>query len=301
MDELLSYLLREARAIVHIDGFLSDLPWEAQAFVYLLSALVVALLFLAIPNRWLEWIGTRTFMWRGKKRYPFSANMISAYRVPITLAGAYLYYSGINHYWGFIIIVVGLVLDRMDGKMADILEAFKKLKGDLTIPGKTKYGKVIDPAADKSCLVPMIWLEVLDGFLGWLRVAIMTGFELLGTVVRPPFINRKWRNRKYRWLVVKLRRRLRDPKATGFGKAKMFMQCVIIFLNLPNHLRWWDGSHSWLNQVMSVVTSLAGLSVVFRFKYHKYIDGIITPLDEFFSHLPGNGKNDKNGTGNGKG
>jgi|GEM_PF-5590492 len=288
MDNLLRDLLRGVWAIVHVDYYLHGLPWHLKAFVYISACLSQTVMF-AIPHKWLRWFVIKTWPW-------FKADAVTGYRVPITLAGYIVYVSDCSHFWGVWIMVLGLLLDRMDGFIAEVMDLLQSV----VYIGYSLYGKILDPMADKWCLVPILWYEVHSGYLPWLQVAIMTGFELIGTVVRPPFINRKWRNRKYRWVVVVLRRRLRSPKASVFGKVKMALQCATVLMIVPYRLEWLVGDRIWLHKLMWYVVVFAALSVVFRFKYHKYVDGVMAPMDEFFAHLPGNGKkNPGKGKGNG--
>jgi phosphatidylglycerophosphate synthase len=250
-----------------MDQLLSDSPWGVKAVVYGLTILVLFFAMYAIPFTWLQRFGK----WPG-----CSANWISIWRVPITWAGIAIYLSYRN-YWGFTLTVVGLLLDFMDGRVAAAL----KLLNDPRYPGVTDTGKVLDPACDKLCIVPFFILVAHEGLFSVWACVVMAGFELFGTLIRPPFIKLRWR-----WLRP-LKRRIRRSDATGVGKTKMVAQCVTLLITVPYILGWWDRGPDWMSWVVWAIVAMTAASVASRLRLHKAVDEQVDSVTGAFNHVNG--------------
>ena len=80
---------------------------------FIASAVLIVFLLFSIKKKWLRRIGSITI---GKLRL-FAPNWVSILRFPIVWGGFITYLAG-HVYTGFCIMVFGVALDRLDGKIA---------------------------------------------------------------------------------------------------------------------------------------------------------------------------------------
>lgn len=241
-------------------------------------------LFVAI---FMLWIVPR-FAWKRIAHLPYcSPNWITLWSVPITWIGFVMYFWG-NSYHGFLIVVIGLVLDRIDGKMAQLNEPFVRMgmhavtfqdhwrhfKNELNHPGSTETGKWLDPLTDKLKTPPMI---LVMAYMGYLSIPLAIGIVLVAvfsTLMRPPF-----QLIPDRWIAGKA--------ATGFGKYKIIAEFMPMILVVPLHQGWEIQFPLWtLDALLGLALLLGILSVLSRFQYHnRTIKGVVDQVNQPFKHV----------------
>jgi phosphatidylglycerophosphate synthase len=251
---------------------------------------LVALLLLGIPKRTLRFLGNLAL---GSVR-PLGPNWITTYSIVVTLIGMWIY--TFHPIAGFVVVVVGSILDRLDGKMAMALgnpfpnpkpfgkgfftaEGFRHWWAEFNHNGPTDLGMVYDPFGDKVKSFSILFYFVFQGILCPWLVWILVLPELIGTLIRPPF-------NLLQSLVGK-------TKATGIGKYKVMAQWTTIILCVPVHQRWIDSAH-WANGLdkaldwlMGLIVVLAIASVVSRFKWtrrQRELKDVLDSLEKSTEH-----------------
>jgi phosphatidylglycerophosphate synthase len=274
----------------NLSELFSALPGELKTCVYLAVGLVIVVAALAIPRSILEWIGAKRFL---------SPNWISIWRLPVFYIGAVLYWSGFT-FAGYCVVVFAFAMDRLDGKVADVLEEKigrvivypEQIEGEkewrykwrcwkvaLNHPGRTKEGASLDPLIDKLTVIPMMAVFAFKGILSPYLIVAMVLAEAAGTLIRPPFdIAPQY---------------VRSGRATFVGKIKFLLHGLTLiggltvehkFLVFPRiNFRWFETSS--LNLFLFVVLVLSVLSVFSRLDLGKKLNRLVDALTStLFGH-----------------
>lgn len=241
--------------------------WTLMYCAWVLSGLVLALILLAIPKRALVWLSARA-KW-------FTPDFITVGRLPFVYIGYVMLFSDYGNwlvYVGFLLIVFGQTLDRLDGKLADANDA----SGIPGLVGSTERGKWLDPLADKLSYLPLfIWVIVLGILPSWL-VMIMIVIEFFGTIIRKPF------NQMVPF--KRLSTITRGDQATGVGKFKVYLQAITMIACIPYFMHWVE-SPLWIPQVLfGGATVMASLSVLSKIHINNDVDALTDLLTSLFSH-----------------
>lgn len=227
-------------------------PVLRELLLYTVAGVGTALALLAIP---------RPVLHRLARVPGLSPNWLSLWGVPLTLGGVYLLVEGVS-FLGFMSALTGLMLDRIDGKMATGLPPFVPAEGtkglarhwaELNHPGPTDMGKWLDALTDKiKLLPPLVWLAWRGDLSGW-AVGCMVGTDLISIVMRPPvqLFPERW---------------LRGAAATGMGKLKMVAQAMALLFVMPYYLGWFQGPLVPSNALLWVAFTFGVLSVLSRIK-----------------------------------
>jgi phosphatidylglycerophosphate synthase len=191
----------------------------------ILCATIFGIAVWLVPNKLLLKVG-----------YVISPNMMSIIHTPIAWIGYFiLYKQNISFFWGLMFVVFSAVLDRLDGRLAKIMDVNLGLPDPKTFwkslfhKGNSEWGKLIDPAMDKVAIIP-IYADIaydyykavskngLDNGLGktYIIGACLIGAiiitDLIGTVIRLDYFkNRGW---------------IRSTGATWAGKLKVLAQWI---------------------------------------------------------------------------
>ncbi len=209
-----------------------------------------------------------------------SPNWVSVIHMPIALAGYFALYMNGYLFWGVQLIIFGAALDRLDGRLAAVLDAnaTKPIKAPETFwqklnhKGGTPLGKIIDPLMDKLAVLPIYVAVAIRFVLGselaqenlrfWLLsfgafvIALMIIAELLGQILRMDYFE-KYRCKK-------------ENGATWAGKVKALAQWIwLIFF--PIWDQGWLSEARWvyllfLNLLLTVILGLACLSVLSKIR-----------------------------------
>ncbi len=239
--------------------------------LWLFYVTVGGLLLLAIfrlPERILLFIG----------RF-ISPNWMSIIHTPIVWVGYFVLYKNGYLFWGLMTIVVSAALDRLDGRLAAVLDAHAKkpvivpkdVWQQLNHKGGTPLGKKLDPLMDKLAVIP-IYIEVAYQFVtrselvqdnpriwllgfGAFLISLMLLTELVGQVIRMEYFD-KYRQKK-------------DSAATWVGKVKAGAQWVFLAF-YPIWDQGWITREHWgyllfLNLLLTGILALAIMSVVSKF------------------------------------
>lgn len=240
---------------------LQFLPWELKAFIYLCAGLLVAVLTLAIPKRWLVKIGQLPFL---------SPNWISIWHFVFFWIGVDVLFT-VNASIGYLIIVFACCLDVIDGKMATAMAeaGIVRSKFDLWI------GTWIDPLFDKGTLDPLIGIVSFLGFIHPVAALFIIFFDVIGTFLRDPF--NAW-ERLRRWIYdqeplpwnpyqahLELKRAAgpSETKANPIGKIKSLLQSLGLVLCGPYLLHWIEPD-SYATYWFSVTAAFGFMSVTSR-------------------------------------
>lgn len=214
--------------------------------------------FLTLVTIWLP-----SFVLRALGKYRiFHPNAISLWRVPICYFGAYLYCFTQHSFAGFLIVVVGLASDRLDGRMAKLLGL------------ETETGKWLDPLVDKIVITTFVFVATCFGF-GWVGLgAMILGFDLLGTTIRPPFgLGQSW---------------VRSSKATGVGKIKLVFYFLYLLSAVAYHRGWYSLHQSEvLNIELAIAAIFGGLSVASRLDFPgrlRFLNQEVDRVTHVFGH-----------------
>jgi phosphatidylglycerophosphate synthase len=251
---------------------------------------LVALLLLGIPKRTLRFLGNIAL---GSYR-PLGPNWITTYSIVVTLIGMAVYTA--HPVTGFVIVVGGSILDRLDGKMAMALgnpftdpepfgktlftaEDFQHWWKEFNHNGPTDLGMVFDPLGDKIKSFSILFYFASKGILCPWLVWILLIPELIGTLIRPPF--------------NLLKDRIGKTQATGIGKYKVMVQWMTAIFCVPYDQHWiarghWaHGMDSSLNWLLGLIVILAIASVASRFKRvraQKEVKDVLDSLEESTKH-----------------
>lgn len=205
-------------------------------------------------------------------------NWLSIWRLP-TVWGGYFWYRGYDAYIGFCVIVIGFMLDRMDGKVAeahgDEVVEFPDTFDELNHPGKTKIGSWLDPLMDKVTIVPILLHCCAKGEL-WMSVGIfILVIEVLGTITRPPFN-------------IKLCK-LRQVSAGWAGKSKFSAQVATLIVYMPVD-QGWSRMDMIPNYFLVTAAGFTLLSFMSKIDYPSWCSWMndifdrLSGLDRLFSH-----------------
>lgn len=236
--------------------------WTLKAAVWLFSGVVLAVMLLAIPKK--AYIAvSRRWTW-------FTPNFLTAGRLPFVYLGYELFFASDLQFVGYMLVVFGTVVDRLDGKHATALEE-ATIAGVKGLPsGRTALGEWLDPLVDKLAFIPLFCVFAVKGIIVWWMVSIMVVFEFLGTAVRPPF--NFWG------------RYMRSASATGIGKIKAGFMCISALVYMPFSLQWVE-SDSWIPHLpFAAATLFAALSVLSRVSINRKVDAMTHDVTSVFLH-----------------
>lgn len=228
----------------------------------LMIGLGVALPLLALGFRPLKWVLIAIGKTRG-----FAPNWLTIWRFPCVWGGFY-WYMELDAYIGFALVVLGFMLDRMDGKVAeahgDEVAEFDDTIDELNHPGKTKMGGWLDPLIDKLTIVPILLYFCIKGEL-WLPLGILILLvETIGTIVRPPF----------KLINLKLRR----VSAGWAGKTKFGFMCATLLVYLPVD-RGWEAASAIPNYFLATAATFTLLSFVSKVEFRGWLAWINRAFD----------------------
>ncbi len=240
-----------------MDAFLrSDVMWPLKAIACLLVGLVTALPLLFMPKSWLARMS----------RYPtLGPNGLTAWGIVLFYGGIALIAVG-QLIAGWIIWVMGVIFDVLDGRSAKAMEQFHVPRSERSI----RFGKVFDPAADKIKYLPPIaalaWYAYVSGWPVWPMIAC----DVLGTLMRPPFgLLSRWQ---------------RATEAMAPGKFKALFQASGLIASAPLLLAWYRDPIV-PNILMYAASVSSVLSVGSRFRTTSAIDRWLKFLGKrYFSH-----------------
>ena len=231
----------------------NDLPGEVKMALYLFCGLVIAVGMLAIPRRTLQTIGKLPRM---------SPNWISFWRLPMLWIGVIVYLT-LSPFTGFCIIVFAVMLDRLDGAVADALDALN----DPNFPGKTMLGEWFDPFIDKLTFPPFLCVFWCKELLAPEFMVPMILIEIASTVIRPPVMPDK-EGKSYifsnpeNMFILFLQVKIRSGKSSGPGKIKVLLQCMSMLACLPLDQHWMEFSLWIPNGLLFGAVVFGFLSVV---------------------------------------
>lgn len=257
--------------------FYQSLPGQFKIIFYVVTGMVIGLPLLAIPQKTLIKIGKTPYL---------SPNWLTLWRMPISWLGYMLYFLG-YYYLGFSITVFAFILDRFDGKVAAANDLGNKKDPnhqaptgkfweDLNYSGSTPTGKWLDPFGDKiSVPIPMIIFSI-TGFLQWYLVVAMLAFEVVGTLIRKPFLPLKPFNR--------LTPYIRAEGASWAGKIKVVAQYVAIFLGMTIHQKWVEVDSRITFSTLAIVNLMAVISIATRLKTNTQFDKANEEASSAFDH-----------------
>lgn len=235
--------------------------WTLRASAWLFSGAALAVLLLAVPKRAYV-AGAVKWRW-------FTPNFLTVGRLPFVYLG-YLLFFGSYPFTGYMLVVFGTVVDRLDGKFATALEEAAALGRKGLPAGRTPLGEWMDPLVDKLAFVPLFCVFGWQGILPWWMVGVMTVFEFLGTAVRPPFN-----------LLAKY---MQSARATGIGKIKAFFMCLTAIACMPFSLLWVESGFWIPRTVFALATVFAALSVLSRASINRKVDAVTQDITSVFLH-----------------
>lgn len=240
-----------------------ELGWELAAAIYLGIGLLETLSLILIPKKWLA---------QASQRSPLmTANAQTVWRVPVVWTGWILMFCTDQQFLGFILAVMGLAMDRVDGKTA---KAMLELQ-DPKVPHNEDIGKVIDPLADKLTFLPPFFVFAIQGIVPWWLVVPLVTLEILSTLMRRPFN-----------LLITYQKTEKEKKdqATGVGKLKVLFQFITLLACGPLTLGWTTYS-LWIPGVLTVITLMFGmLSILSRMSLRGKTKEVNNQLTDAFSH-----------------
>ena len=300
--------------------------WDVEPLRYYVSAFVVSLAVVLLPERAVKAIGTTT-IGSGvlKKLFShlpqkwqeafgpvllFCANMVSVWRLFIFWVGYCLFHhhDPLIRYIGFVLMSLGLALDRLDGRIAELCGQ------------KTAFGEWFDPLIDKftltvivvdvalSWISPQLWPVIITclreiitalphlwdiATIFFRFIAVMNATlwavllialpciiviiiaEIMGILVRPPF--NLWSGRR------------KTVKATGIGKMKFLLMAVYLMVALPSHMNWFKTPSWGIYTYLIMSALLAILSVASRFVYRQaWLNKLVEASTKPFLHIKRN-------------
>jgi phosphatidylglycerophosphate synthase len=237
------------------------LPWEIKAAIGLAGGLLLASALLMIPKRFLARIS----------RVPCcSPNWITSWSVIVYVIGIPIY-IWVDFYIGLWLLVIGGVLDVLDGKQAVAM----KEHGVPRSLESQEIGEWWDPLADKLRQLSVIFLMMLYGVFNPVLVALVIGVDVFGTLVRRPFIIRK--------PFSLMRKHIRQSKASAVGKIKSLVQVFCIIAAAP-YQQGWVKTGILPDAMLSLAFVLGVLSVISRVKISREVDQVVDEAHAFFRH-----------------
>jgi len=204
-----------------------------------------------------------------------SPNMLSIIHAPIVWIGYVIYVHGWV-YTGLSIVVFGAILDRMDGKLAAILDKkYKDVKRKfpetfweaLWYKGGSDWGKIIDPAADKFAILPIYahiayqygtiaLVHNLAEHVDWI---LLLGTILIGATILVDILGIAIRMDYFKSIV-------KSKGATWAGKIKALCQWIWLLFYIIDDQSWipqyrLEFSY-WLDLFLMIVLSLGVISLI---------------------------------------
>lgn len=252
----------------------NDLPGEVKMAVFLAVGVTIAIVMLKIPEKTLQNIG---------KLRRMSPNWISFWRLPIFWIGICIY-LGVDPFIGFCIVVFALMLDRLDGAVADALD----LLNDPEHPGKTTLGEWFDPFIDKLTFPPLLCIFWFKGYF-WTELMIpMLIIEVISTIIRPPVMPDQ-NGHSYVFtdiehpFILFLKIKIRSGKSSGPGKIKVFFQCMAPLACMPLDQHWMEFSLRIVNGLLVGALVFGVFSVASRFKISPAVDSVVDTISAAFA------------------
>ncbi len=260
--------------------------WDVEPIRYYASGVIVAVAVILLPRKFIIALGNcklaaKQVAWV-INRLPrawvedfgppliFSANMIGLWRLLIFYVGYGLFYTAnpTVQYIGYDLLVLGLAMDRLDGRIAQLCGQ------------QTRFGEWWDPLLDKLTLtILVIDMGIRSGVEPWslklLAISVMAAGELAGILVRPPF------NCWVRWR--------KTVRATGIGKMKFLAMAVYTLVVLPRVKGWFQTPDWGLWFYMAMNAAMAVLSVASRFNYPwNWVNRLVKVTTKPFLHIKRN-------------
>ncbi len=237
------------------------LPWELKATVGLSGGILIAIAMLFIPKRFLAKISV----------WPLcSPNWLTVWSVIIYVICLPIY-LWCDIYIGFWLLVIGGVLDVLDGKQATAMKQYGIARSQESL----ERGEWLDPLADKLRQLSVIVVMTLYGVFNPVLVLLTIAVDIFGTLVRKPFINRE--------PFSIMQKYIRQSKASAVGKIKSLMQVFCIIVAVP-YQQDWIGLGILPDIMLSLTFVFGILSVISRIKISREIDHIVDEAHAFFKH-----------------
>ncbi len=203
-----------------MENIILDWP-KLWAVLFIVLSVVAVLLF--TPKRVLRKVAMSLGL---------SPNMVTVIRIPLHYVGMGLARLGLLH-WASLLLSLSWMLDNTDGKLSranggtiktdfDDDPSWQTFKSEFGHHGKTSIGAWMDPLADKLQSLPTLgrlafWEKALD----WRLYLVMLVADVIGTGMRPPFLNDGALERaELTWL--------KKVAATWLGKTKATFQFLTI-------------------------------------------------------------------------
>ncbi len=236
----------------------------------LASAMLIAVMMLGLTDDFLCKVGQWKFL---------TPSWISIWHAPLAWTGYILFIFG-HWFIGFNIVVFAAILDRLDGRVARILDSRLGLTKPVAFwpavfhPGGSDWGKHIDAGTDKAAILP-IYSHIL--YLGDLDVMLFSALvftEAVGTIMRFRIFKRFTND---------------DAAATWAGKTKCLLQWLFLIVYAPVRQGWIPEEYGEeYGQLMyrgfTVVLVFAVLSVLTKIKWGAWWTALNHALTKFFSH-----------------
>jgi phosphatidylglycerophosphate synthase len=261
------------------------LPGELKLSVNLMIALVIVWVTLSLSADKLIKVGCMKYG---------SPNWITIWRFPLFVIGLIFYFGFKLYLLGTQVIILAIVMDRLDGKVAELLDkfvkheiaypkrgekegrwpyAYRKFQVALYHPGRTEEGEVLDAFIDKCKVLPTLLIFAFMGLLSLPLTLLAIAFDIIGTFIRPPF---------------RLGQRfVRTGKATAVGKVKFFLHCMLMFGCMVEYQQMIKVPALWLSHLNVILTtaSLFGfMSVVSRLDLGRGVNRVVDWLTSKFAH-----------------
>jgi phosphatidylglycerophosphate synthase len=237
------------------------LPWALKSAIALAGAIVIALGMLAVPKKVLARIS----------QWPLcSANWLTAWSIVCYFIGIPIYVY-VDFYVGSWFLVVGGVLDVLDGKMAVAQEEFGVFRSEAS----KEFGEIFDPFADKVRQLTTIAVMCFRGAFMLPIVIMVILVDVFGTLIRKPFIRF--------WPFSHIKKHVRQSKASAVGKVKSLVQIFAIVFAAPYERGWVDPG-IFPDVVLSIALVLGILSVISRIKISRDVDRVVDEAHSYFRH-----------------
>lgn len=229
---------------------------------WLFCGFFISVILLSIPKR--------AYVYMSRIWNFFTPNFLTVVRLPFVYVGMYLFFCTDREFFGYLLILIGTLIDRLDGKHATALEEAIKA-GEKNLPkGKTDLGAWLDPLVDKLAFIPLFLAFTLEGVLTVWMFVFMFCFEFMGVLIRPPF--------------MLLNKYVRTSTATGIGKVKVLFMSLTILVSAPYSLKWVESNYWIPHLFFGFSTFFAGLSILSRFSFDRKLEEKIDFLTNLFSH-----------------